>query len=110
MEQRITQPELTVVNYDNRGGAEVAYGYVYFSDGTRVAYTSLDGVAADATGGWEPITDRHEQLAKVYLAAQGVIRVDEGQERGFNEGVLYGKLPNNRPGPSVADVMFGRLS
>jgi hypothetical protein len=30
-------------------------------------------------------------------------------ERGPGEGLVYGKLPNNPPGPSVADVMFGRL-
>lgn len=31
------------------------------------------------------------------------------EERGPGEGVVYGKLPNNKPGPSVADVMFGKL-
>lgn len=29
------------------------------------------------------------------------------QDRAYGEGVVYGRLPNNPPGPSVADVMFG---
>lgn len=66
--------EPKVADHENRGNSEVAYGFVYFEDGTRVAYTSLDGVAADATGGWEPITDRHADAATTYLRAQGILK------------------------------------
>lgn len=31
------------------------------------------------------------------------------EERGPGEGVVYGQLPNHKSGPSVADVMFGKL-
>jgi hypothetical protein len=65
--------EPRVADYENRGGSEVAYGFVYFEDGTRVAYTSLDGVVQDATGGWEPVTERHAKAAASYLKKQGVL-------------------------------------
>jgi hypothetical protein len=67
---------LTVTHHENRAGENpenVAYGFVYFSDGTRLAYTSFDGVAADATGGWEPVTKAHEKAAEEYLRAQGIL-------------------------------------
>ena len=30
-------------------------------------------------------------------------------ERGAGEGVVYGRLPNNPPGPSVAEVILGNV-
>jgi hypothetical protein len=38
---------------DNPEG--VHYGFVYFNDDRRVAYTD-EGVEANATGGWGPVT------------------------------------------------------
>ncbi len=63
---------LHVQNRDNRGGDDVQFGFVYFSDGRRVAYTSLDGVHEDATGGWEPVTPTHIRLAVDFLRKDGV--------------------------------------
>jgi hypothetical protein len=53
---------------DNPEG--VHYGFVYFNDDRRVAYTD-EGVEANATGGWGPVTAEHVRLAKEYLEAQG---------------------------------------
>lgn len=74
---------LHVTEYDNRGsslddiasdttGEETAYGFVYFSDGRRVAYTSTQGVVADVTGGWPPVTATHVKLATEHLRKAGV--------------------------------------
>jgi hypothetical protein len=68
--------ELKVTDVENRAGQNpenVAYGFVYFNDNTRVAYTSMDGVQADATGGWEPVTDNHVQAATAELQRQGLL-------------------------------------
>lgn len=68
MNEIVTPPApLTVNGFDNRGGDEVGFGFFYFSDGLRVAYTTIEGVVADATGGWDPITPEHEELAKAKL-------------------------------------------
>lgn len=63
---------LQVTGYDNRGDGEVAFGFVYFSDERRVAYTTNDGVVADATGGWPAVTATHVRLATEHLRAEGV--------------------------------------
>lgn len=62
-----------VDSYDNRGGDEVAYGFVYFTDGRRVAYTSSNGVVGEVTGGWPGITADHESAAIDYLIDKGVL-------------------------------------
>lgn len=63
---------LLATGYDNRGDIEVAYGFVYFSDGRRVAYTSTDGVVTSATGGWPAVTGEHVAVAEEYLRGQGI--------------------------------------
>jgi len=61
---------LAAIGYDNRSGegpGGVMYGFVYFSDELRVAFTNSAGIVADATGGWPAITATHAKLAKEYL-------------------------------------------
>lgn len=60
--------ELTVTGTDNRGTDEVPYGFVYFSDGKRVVYSGTD--VHEGTGGWEPVTEEHRELAREYLSPQ----------------------------------------
>ena len=60
---------LKVTDYDDRGGQGpegVMFGFVYFSDDTRVAYATGHGVT-DGTGGWPEITPRHQELATQHL-------------------------------------------
>lgn len=63
---------LQVTDSDNRGTQEVPFGFVYFSDDRRVAYTG-SGVVADATGGWGPVTSDHVRLAEQYLVELHVL-------------------------------------
>jgi hypothetical protein len=69
----MSTPALTVQSVENRGGDEVAYGFVYFSDETRVAYTSTEGVQKDVTGGWDDVTDKHVRLAEQALKEKGLL-------------------------------------
>lgn len=63
------------VTYDNRSGSkEFAYGFVYFNDHQRVGYTTADGVVADATGGWDPITSAQVKEAEDFLKREGVLK------------------------------------
>jgi hypothetical protein len=61
-------------HHDTRGGGGYEYGFVYWGEFTRAAYTyspaeGLD-VHFDAPGGWEEIpADRHEE-AKDYIRAE----------------------------------------
>lgn len=56
------------IEHDDRGdGGEYHFGFVYFVDGKRVAYTTEHGVVADVTGGWGAITSEHVREAKKYL-------------------------------------------
>jgi hypothetical protein len=67
---------LKVTSHENRAGENsenVSYGFVYFSDETRVAYSTEAGVVKDATGGWDPVTDTHVRLAKAHLQKEGVL-------------------------------------
>jgi hypothetical protein len=64
---------LKVTHHDNRGTAEEPYGYVYFTDDRRVAYTKEEGVTDDVTGGWDAIYPTHVRLAKKYLGEQGIL-------------------------------------
>lgn len=57
---------LKVDAYDDRGTDEVHYGFVYFTDETRVAYATRHGVT-DSTGGGPAITEKHRRLAENFL-------------------------------------------
>lgn len=49
----------TVEGVDNRGDAEVPYGYVYFSDGVRVGFgDTRDGMGAFGLFGGQPGWER----------------------------------------------------
>jgi prolyl oligopeptidase PreP (S9A serine peptidase family) len=64
---------LSVSSVENRGGDEVAWGFVYFSDDTRVAYnTNMGGVQEGVTGGWDEVTPEHVKLAVAALNEMGV--------------------------------------
>lgn len=67
---------LSVAYHEPRQGGEnpqgVHFGFVYFNDGKRVAYTD-QGVVADATGGTGPVGPDHVRLATEYLENQGNI-------------------------------------
>ena len=65
---------LRVTEMDNRGTKDIDYGFVYFSDGLRVTYTStktgenLEYHVGESSGGWGPITETHKRLASEYLS------------------------------------------
>lgn len=67
---------IRIDGHENLGGEEVAWGFVYFSDGGRVAYSSVRGVTQGITGGWHDvaITDSHVAAAEKYLTKEGVLR------------------------------------
>lgn len=66
---------LEVTRVDERAGENpegVRYGFVEFSDDTRIAFTD-EGVRQDVTGGahWGPVTAAHAKLATDHLKAMG---------------------------------------
>lgn len=50
-------------------------GYVHFTDGKRVAYTTKG--ATGQTGNWLPITPTHIRLANRFLETQGMLSSGE---------------------------------
>jgi hypothetical protein len=46
-------------------------GYVHFTDGKRVAYTTKG--ATGRTGNWLPITPTHIRLANAFLDSHGML-------------------------------------
>lgn len=67
---------LGVTYHESREAGEnpegVHFGFVYFNDDRRVAYTDL-GVDKTATGGHGSVTDLHVFLATNYLESLGNI-------------------------------------
>lgn len=62
---------LEAESYENRGSAEHAFGYVYFTDGTRVLYvTTPEKVISGAN--WGPTGPTHKRLARELLEAEGI--------------------------------------
>lgn len=70
---------LKVIRRDNRGDDRVQFGYVYFDDGSRVAYAP--GTAKDLIGfpglfipsnSWGDLRVEHLRLASDYLTQVGV--------------------------------------
>lgn len=68
-------PTIKAEWHDNRGGGDYAYGFVYFNDDRRVAYTSSPDegpvVHSGVTGGWDPITLNHVKAAEKFLKSEG---------------------------------------
>ena len=60
-------------SHDNRGDDRVTFGFVYFDDGRRVAYEGEQGAILSATGGWEPVTEVHVEVADRYLNAHNLL-------------------------------------
>lgn len=69
---------IKVAYRDNRGDEETQFGFVYFSDGTRIGYAP--GAVTDRIpdfpglfpGNWGGNTDTHFRLATEYLTEKGV--------------------------------------
>jgi hypothetical protein len=69
---------IKVAYRDNRGDKETQFGFVYFSDGTRIGYAPgavrdrIPGFPGLFPGTWGGNTDAHFRLASEYLTAKGV--------------------------------------
>lgn len=64
--------KLEVAYYDNRGTNDVAYGFVYFSDDSRVLYASGKTIRPYKGPCWTPATMRHVEIARDFLSRQGI--------------------------------------
>lgn len=67
--------ELEVTYHDDRAGDNpegIHFGFVYFNDDRRVAYTD-EGVEADVTGDRRHVTATHVALAKAYLTSANLL-------------------------------------
>jgi hypothetical protein len=87
----LTQPILSVQSADNRSGEdEHPYGFVYFTDGKRLAYAGTR--AYYGTGGWEAVTPTHVAMAREYLNANALLKAYEfGSEIVSNTEHLPGR-------------------
>lgn len=65
--------KLVVTGGDNRGDAEVPFGYLYFSDDYRAGYALIDGEWSVVGGGnyWPQPTALHIKVATDYLKEHG---------------------------------------
>lgn len=74
-------PKPIVTRHDNRSSRpEAAYGFVYFNDDRRVAYTTKHGIVTDATGGWDgAITGAHVDAAYEHLKDRGILAPEAGR-------------------------------
>lgn len=65
--------QVKVESYDNRGTPTEPFGFVYFSDGTRVGYTpKLERGKELWAGNWGPVDHRHMRAAYRFLTEKGV--------------------------------------
>lgn len=64
---------MKVVDHDNRGTEDEPFGFLYFDDGTRMAY-GLGKIHPRANGGWGGLTPKHEKPAAEYARAHGLIK------------------------------------
>lgn len=70
-----TNNDFTVERYDNRGG--IGFGYVYFSDGTRVGWDGDGGVwECNKNATWGPTNQKHLRLAEEFLRERGLLAND----------------------------------
>jgi hypothetical protein len=60
---------LKIESWENRGDDEVPFGFVYFSDGSRVVFTDKEIRSSN----WGTITERHLVLARDLLARENVM-------------------------------------
>lgn len=65
---------MEITEIDNRGTDEVPFGFVYFKDGTRIAYSKLDSkweFSGSGSNFHRSPTIRHELAAKEHLEQHG---------------------------------------
>jgi hypothetical protein len=71
---------LKVDGVDNRGDEEVAFGYVYFTDGARISYHNTTdpqtgettwNVGGSGGGHWPELEEWHEERALTHLRKHG---------------------------------------
>lgn len=68
---------LKITHHDNRGSEDAPFGYVYFTDGTRLAFAPHTSGLSNPLGlfpskGWGPVNKAHYEVATAYLAGQGI--------------------------------------
>lgn len=68
---------IKVISRDERGVEEAPYGYVHFSDGTRLAYAPHTSGLSNPLGlfpskGWGPVGEEHYAAATAFLTAEGL--------------------------------------
>lgn len=75
--ERKIMETLHIIEHENRGSKDVPFGFVYFSDDTRVLYALLpenpEGVQSSGGQNWPPVTRVHVRLAQTYLIENGVL-------------------------------------
>lgn len=71
-----TNNDFTVEDYDNRLVEDgVGFGYVYFTDGTRVGWTDNEGPwECNRNASWGPTTQKHLRLAEEFLRERGLLK------------------------------------
>ena len=71
---------LKIDGVDNRGNEEIAFGFIYFNDGTRISFHNTSdkdtGEARWNTGGnggsgWPGIEEWHQERAQSHLRQHG---------------------------------------
>lgn len=68
---------LKATSRDNHSGTQDPtdqFGFIHFSDNSRVAYSSAQGVIARASGNGPAVTEDHVTLAKAFLAKDSGVR------------------------------------
>lgn len=67
---------IKATRHDQRGTEDHPYGYVYFDDGTRLAYapgtSGLSNPLGLFPGGWGAVRDEHYKVATAYLNEKGI--------------------------------------
>lgn len=73
----MTRP--TIESHENRGDAEYPFGFVYFTDGSRLSFAPGTSGLGNPLGlfpskGWAPekVRKAHYEAAAVYLADHGI--------------------------------------
>jgi hypothetical protein len=73
---KVTKAKPVMESWENRGTDDVAFGYVYFADGSRVGYSSDGTVWQPRTNGggeYRKVTPAHLRMALKMLKDEGVI-------------------------------------
>jgi hypothetical protein len=66
---KIDTTGLVVSSFDNRGTEDHPFGFVYFTDGARIAYGAY---VVAGSGGWGETTPAHVVAAVAHLNANGL--------------------------------------